>query len=86
LKTSLPITKDKRYGSRGFAEIQGGGTEVTHKSVSGSLRIVTSENEKIVKQPAPPKQPVKSKNQLDILQKIESGEISVEDALDQLNA
>lgn len=86
LKTSLPITKDQHYGPRRIAEIQGGGSEVTQKSVSGSLRIVTSENEKIVEQHTPLKRPHRSKNQLAILQKIESGEISVEEALKELNA
>jgi hypothetical protein len=86
LKTSLPITKDQRYGSRGLAEIQGGGPEVTYKSVSGSFRIVTSEDEKIVEQHATSNRPHQAKNQLEILQKIESGELSVEDALNQLNA
>jgi hypothetical protein len=86
LKTSLPITKDQRYGSRGLAEIQDGGPEVTCKSVSGSLRIVTSEDEKIVEQRATSNRPHQTKNQLEILQKIETGELSVEDALNQLNA
>jgi hypothetical protein len=86
LKTSLPITKDQRYGSRGLAEIQGGGIEVTHKSVSGSLRIITFENEKIVEQRTTTKPPSQSKDKIEILQKIENGELSVEDALDKLNA
>ena len=86
LKTSLPITKDQRYGSRGLVEIRNGGPEVTHKSVSGFLRIVTSEDEKIIEQPVPSNPPHQTKNQLEILQKIESGELSVEDALNQLNA
>ncbi len=86
LKTSLPITQDHREGSRGWLEIQGGGPEVTYKSVSGSFKIVTSENEEIpARRPASGavRQP---KNQLEILQKIESGSLSVEDALKELNA
>ena len=86
LKTSLPITRDRRYGSRGLAEIQDGGVDVTHKSVSGSLRIVTSENEKIVEQHSTPERPQQPKNQLQILQKIDSGELSVEEALNELNS
>jgi len=87
LKTSLPVTKDQRYGPRGLAEIQGGGTEVTHKSVSGSLRIVVEENGKITEQTTATQESTpKPKDQLEILQKIENGEISVDDALNQLNA
>ena len=86
MRTSLPISKDNRRGSRGSIEVLGGGPAVSHKSVSGSFRILTSENEKIVEsrtaeayRPAP-------KNQMAILQKIQDGEISVEDALSELNA
>ncbi len=89
LKTSLPITQDKRYGSRGWLEIQGGGPEITYKSVSGSFRVVTAEGEQIVEQhkvvePIAAAEP--AINKVEILQKIESGELSVEDALKELNA
>ena len=86
LKTSLPISKDKRYGSRGWLEIQGGGPEVTYKSVSGSFKVVTAEDEKIVEQRKPVKPAPQPKNQMEILQKIERGDLSVEDALEELNA
>lgn len=86
LRTSLPVTKDERLGSRGLIEIQGGGTEVSYKSVSGSLRIVTSENEKITEPTFTRKATPRSKDQMSILQKIERGEISVDEALEELNA
>ena len=85
LKTSLPITQDKRYGSRGWLEIQGGGPEVTYKSVSGSFRVVTAEGEQIIEQhkvvePAGP-----AIDKVEILKKIENGELSVDEALKELN-
>ncbi|MCJ7701639.1 MAG: DUF4097 family beta strand repeat-containing protein, partial [Anaerolineales bacterium] len=86
MRTSLPITKDCRRGSRGTMEINGGGVEVSHHCVSGSLRIVTAEGEKISEQITSPKRPPQSKNQMDILQKIQDGEISVDEALNKLNA
>lgn len=86
LRTSLPITKDKRKNSRGFVEIAHGGPEVTYKSVSGSMRIVTSEKEEIVERIAPEKPVEQEKDKIAILQKIERGEISVDEALEELNA
>jgi hypothetical protein len=86
LRTSLNITKDRRYGSRGLAEIQSGGPEVISKSVSGSLRIVKFEDEVIVERKESIESPAQQKNQIEILQKIESGDITVEDALKELNA
>jgi hypothetical protein len=86
MRSSLPISKDNRYGSRGSMEIQGGGTEVSYNCVSGSLKILTDENEvvretKVTKEPA--NKPV---NQMEILKKIEAGDISVDEALNELNA
>jgi len=86
MRTSLPLTKDNRHGSRGSVEIQGGGPNVSFKCVSGAFKIVTAEDEKIVEnKTAREPQPIQ-KNQMDVLQKIESGEISVEDALKKMNA
>lgn len=86
MRTSLPVSKDNRRGSRGSMEIQGGGPDVSLNCVSGSLRIVTGENEKIVEKRAVPETPPEPKNQMTVLQKIQDGEISVEDALKELNA
>lgn len=85
-KTSLPVTRDQRYGSKGSFEIQGGGPEVTGNFVSGSLKVVTSEDEKIVEQRKTPEPAAQPKNQMAILRKIENGEISVDEAIQQLNA
>jgi hypothetical protein len=85
MRTSLPLTKDNRRGSRGSFEIQGGGANVTYKCVSGALKIVTTEDEKIIEGKAVLKPQPAPKNQMDVLQKIERGEISVDEALQELN-
>ena len=89
LQTSLPISKDRRYGPRGLAEIQGGGPEIVYKSVSGSLKILTSEDDK--PQTVHVASPVgvhhhRKASRMDVLEEIERGELSVDDALDKLNA
>jgi hypothetical protein len=86
MRTSMPVTKDQRYGSRGSMEIQGGGPEVSYNCVSGAFKIVTAENQEITEHKAPVESESSPKNQMDVLQKIERGEISVEDALKELNA
>ncbi len=86
MRTSLPISKDNRHGSKGSMEIQGGGTEVSYKCVSGSFKIVTDENEVIHETKMTTKSANKSVNQMEILKKIEAGEITVDEALKELNA
>lgn len=87
MRTSLPITKDKRRGGRGEMEIQGGGTEVYHHCVSGSFKIVTAEKEPIQEKIHTPQvTEAQSKDQMTILKQIESGDITVEEALKELNA
>jgi hypothetical protein len=86
LRTSLNITKDGRYGSKGLVEIHGGGPEVVYRCVSGSLRIVRFEDEKIIEPEKTRDLPLQPKNQIEILQKIENGDITVEDALKELNS
>ncbi len=88
IQTSLPITKDRRYGPRGLAEIQGGGPEVVYKSVSGSLKILISEDD--IPQTVHVASPVgvhhhRKANRMGVLEEIERGEISVDDALGKLN-
>jgi Putative adhesin len=85
MRTSLPVTADHRYGSRGSMEIQGGGVEVSYNSVSGSLRVVTSEDEKAQERPVVPERPHPAQSQMAILSQIDRGEISVEEALRQLS-
>lgn len=89
MRTSLPVTKDSRSGSRGIIEIQGGGVEVACKCVSGSLRIVKTEDERITEQkaqvePSPAVPP--NTDRMEMLKRIEKGEISVDEALKELNA
>lgn len=85
MKTSLPITKDSRQGPRGEMEILGGGPEISHHCVSGSLRIVTNETETAIEKPSTTPTPAQPRDQMAILQKIQGGQISVEEALKELN-
>ena len=86
LRSTLPITKDNRAGSRGSFEIQGGGVRVDYKCVSGSLRIVKAEGETISEQKVKVENPEPTADRLDMLKKIERGEISVDEAIKELNA
>jgi len=86
LRTSLPVTKDQRQGPSGLVEIGGGGPEVVYKSVSGSLRIVKFEEEQVPTSRVVAEAPAQSVDKIEILRKIERGDISVEDALKELNA
>lgn len=86
MRTSLPISEDHRHGSRGSLEIRGGGPEVSYKCVSGSFRIVSAEGEDPVERVEAAEAPRQPLDQMVILKKIETGELSVEDALKELNA
>jgi len=85
--TSLPITSISGNKRSQTFVIQDGGAEVNVHSVSGRLQIVTSENgdkaRRVVAKSTEPPPPHPS--QMSILEKIESGEISVEEALEKLN-
>jgi hypothetical protein len=86
MRTSLPITRDNRAGSRGSVEIQGGGVEVSCKSVSGAFRIVKAENETIKEEIVQVENPEPKVDRMEVLQKIERGEISVDEGLKEMNA
>jgi len=86
MEASLPVSEDHRHGSRGLMEIQGGGVEVSYNCVSGSFKILTAEKEVIQEQKETVETSNPAVNPMDILKKIETGEISVEDALKELNA
>lgn len=83
-KTSLPITKKRKDGSKRYFELQGGGPELTYNSVSGSLRIVNDEGDKAIAQKLPVQESPQHINQLELLQKIDSGEITVDEALKKM--
>ncbi len=85
--TSLPITATSGNERSKTFVIQDGGAEVSVHSVSGRLRIVTSENGENARRVAakPAESPPPPPSQMSILEKIESGEISVDEALGKLN-
>lgn len=96
-KVNLPVTSKSGTRNKQVIEVAGGGPEVNVKSVSGVLKIgspnyvkaevlpteVEVTRPKAVVQPVQPASQPKS--QMQILQKIEDGDLSVEDALRQMN-
>jgi len=85
LKTSLPYyTSGQRRKFRDHAVIQGGGPMVNCNAVSGSLRIVNAESERVqvVKETLPKP---RLKSNLEILNQVDKGELSVDEALTKLN-
>lgn len=62
-------------------DLEGGGTEIRMKSVSGNFYVVTSEN---VRGDVPGTKKQSRENRIKILSQLEGGEISVEDAVTQL--
>ena len=73
--TNLPVNQSTYTHGNHLARVGSGGVEVTLKSVSGDLLL---EGEGDIPQAT-------EKKTIDILSKVESGEISVEDALSLLN-
>jgi hypothetical protein len=63
-------------------DIAGGGTEIFMKSVSGNLSILTSEN---VKGEVPATTHKSHQQRIDTLRKFESGELTIEETLAELN-
>jgi DUF4097 and DUF4098 domain-containing protein YvlB len=85
---SLPITKQTGSRSRRQLQIQDGGPDVHLKSVSGNLRIVTAENQKTNAEfeSQPVEEAAPGESQMDILEQINRGDLSVEDALNKLKS
>lgn len=85
IKTDLRTTRYSKSPGQVYAELGGGGTRITMKSVSGGLYVVTDRDSKGSSLSNQLK--VKSKEErLEALTKLEKGEISVEDTLKELNA
>ena len=80
-KTDLQATFSSIGRRNWHAELEGGGTEVRMKSVSGGLYLVTSEDST---GESPEVKPKSRQERIEILTKLESGELSVEDTLKKL--
>lgn len=76
LATDLAVTARSRSRGRQIVEINGGGVEVSLNSVSGSLTMMCRLDEESA--------PAGAASRQEILERIERGELSVEDALHQL--
>ncbi|MFH2103651.1 MAG: DUF4097 family beta strand repeat-containing protein [Chloroflexota bacterium] len=85
LLTDLPVDSASRSHGHQWASIQGGGVEVAYHSVSGDLCIHHSENVRPVR--AASGQPIApAVDRRAILDKLDQGEMTVEEALTQLRA
>lgn len=81
-KSLLPLTSDHRKNGTHFAEVQGGGAQVTLNTVSGDLIIKPRQGEEVNTDILSSDRP----NRADILDKIERGEMSVEDGIKALKS
>jgi DUF4097 and DUF4098 domain-containing protein YvlB len=75
LSTNLPVNQSSHGHGNHTARIGAGGVRVTLNSVSGDLMLESDGEISLASE----------KNSLEIISKVESGEISVADALEQLN-
>ncbi|MBW8010105.1 MAG: hypothetical protein FVQ83_02530 [Chloroflexi bacterium] len=80
-KTSLPTQSYSSRAGKTTTEINGGGSLVKMESVSGNLILLASEGD-IATIPYPDRKP--RKDRIEILTKVESGDLSVEEALTKL--
>ncbi len=81
-KTDLETTGGTINKNKWNIDLEGGGPQIFLKNVSGSLRLLTSENAKAY---SPRKTPLKNSDQMAVLQKLEDGEISVKETLSNLS-
>jgi hypothetical protein len=84
-KSLLPLTSDRRKNGKHFAEVQGGGVQVNLNTVSGDLIIKPRQGEEVNTDIHSPDRPNRS-NRAEILDKIERGEMSVEDGIQALKS
>lgn len=82
LRSTLPLTTDRRKNGTRIADIQGGGVQVNLSTVSGDLIIKSQEGVGVETKDQPPSK----LNRAEILDKIERGEMSVEDGIQALNS
>jgi hypothetical protein len=79
--TALPLTSHHRSNGKHVAEVQGGGVKVCMNSISGNLWIGLPEGEQSAPPPGQPNRPSRA----EVLDRIDRGEITVEEGLAQLN-
>lgn len=81
-KSLLPLTSDRRKNGTHFAEVQGGGVQVNLNTISGDLIIKPKQGEEVKTDIHTSDRP----NRAEILDKIERGEMSVEDGIQALKS
>lgn len=97
IKTHLTTTSSHTNRGNSYLEIQGGGVEVRLKSVSGSLYLKPSKetsieemNDSTAPKPDehsshPSDEPPSTESNMEILDRISAGELSVDEALEQIS-
>ncbi len=78
--TPLPVTQRNKSLGQTQVKINGGGTSIQHHSISGDLIIKDSENTEMQATEAKQETP----DHMEILERIERGEMTVEEALNSL--
>jgi DUF4097 and DUF4098 domain-containing protein YvlB len=78
IRTSMPANRIQRYGRRWAVDLNGGGQEVSFNTISGDLILVNSEKETAGR---PYIVRMTKAKRMDLLQKLESGEASVDETL-----
>jgi DUF4097 and DUF4098 domain-containing protein YvlB len=80
LHTNLPITAQEGSRQHSLIEIQGGGSEILFESLSGDIRITSLERPNIQEKDGK----AANKETMEILESIASGELTVEEGINQL--
>jgi hypothetical protein len=89
--TSLPATASQVRTGRRRVDVQGGGTEIRHDSISGNFTLA-ADDAFIPEEPSAPEeeaafqQPLSPDARYEVLERIERGELTAEDALRILSA
>jgi DUF4097 and DUF4098 domain-containing protein YvlB len=82
LISKLPLTTEQHNNSKHYAEVMGGGVPINLNTVSGSLILDTAGDQEVKIEPPLPIQPTRQ----EILDKIERGEMSVDEGIQALKS
>lgn len=91
VRSDLPASVERQGFGSWRATVNGGGVEIRFNSVSGDLILMTENGRRamemasVLAAEAPPPSPEPPMTTMDVLKAVESGQLSVEEALKQLN-
>jgi DUF4097 and DUF4098 domain-containing protein YvlB len=84
IKASFPVSESIRSRSQRQVQVKGGGTEIHHSSVSGDLFLTSPDGERALEKPLPGETRLDNLSKQEILERIERGEVSVDEAVGML--